>query len=40
MVESIQDREAKYSERMIEVKVRFWTDGIAEGKGIIRPKHA
>lgn len=34
------DREAKFGERMIELKVCFWTDGIAEGKGYIRPKHA
>ena len=39
MAKSIQDREAKFGERMIELKVRFWTDGIAEGKGRIRPKH-
>jgi hypothetical protein len=25
---------------MIEVRVRFWTDDLAEGKGRIRPKHA
>jgi hypothetical protein len=25
---------------MIEVKVRFWTNDLAEGKGKIRPKHA
>ena len=25
---------------MIEVKPRFWTNGIAEGRGIIVPKHA
>jgi len=31
---------AKSGERMIEVKVRFWTNGIAEGKGWIKPKHA
>lgn len=33
-------REAKWGERMIEVKVRFWTDQIAEGEGRIQPKHA
>ena len=33
-------READYGERMIEIKVRFWTDNIAESKGKIRPKHA
>ena len=40
MAESIESREAKYGERMLEVKVRFWTDGIAEGEGRIMPKHA
>ena len=31
-------REAKHGEKMIEIKVRFWTDEIsAEG---VRPKHA
>ena len=25
---------------MIEVKVRFWTNDIAEGKGRIKPRHA
>ena len=32
-------REAKYGGKMIEVKIRFWTDGIAEAGKII-PKHA
>jgi len=40
MAESIESREAKYGERMIEVRIRFWTDKIAEGEGQIRPKHA
>ncbi len=40
MAESIQSREAKSGERMIEVRVRFWTDEIAEGEGRIIPKHA
>lgn len=40
MAEPVQSREAKYGERMIEVKVRFWTDQIAEGEGQILPKHA
>lgn len=34
-----EQREAEHGERMIEVKIRFWTNNIAEGKGIIRPKH-
>ena len=33
MSESVESREAKYGEKMIEVKVRFWTDKIAEGEG-------
>lgn len=40
MAESIESREAKHGERMLEVRVRFWTDEIAEGKGQIVPKHA
>ena len=40
MAETTQSREAKHGERMIEVRVRFWTDGIAKGKGQIIPKHA
>lgn len=40
MAESIESREAKYGERMLEVKVRFWTDGIVKGEGQIMPKHA
>ena len=33
-------REAKHGEKMIEVKVRFWTDGIASDSGKIVPKNA
>ena len=36
----IEQREAQQGERMIEIKVRFWTNDIAEGKGVILPKHA
>ena len=25
---------------MIEVKLRFWTNGLAKGKGYVAPKHA
>ena len=32
-------REAKWGERMIEVKVYLWTNEIAKGEGKIRPKH-
>lgn len=31
---------AKRGEHMIEVRVRFWTDGIVEGKDCVKPKHA
>ena len=40
MPESIESREAKYGEKMIEVKVRFFTNAIAKGKGQIKPRHA
>jgi len=33
-----REREAKYGEKMIEVKVRFWTDSIASEEGKIIPK--
>lgn len=32
------DREAKFGERMIELKVCFWTDGIAGRKRIYQAK--
>lgn len=35
----VQDFEAPHGEKMIEVKIRFWTDKIAAA-GKIRPKHA
>ena len=40
MAESVEAREAKHGSKMIEVKVRFWTNDIADGKGKILPKHA
>jgi hypothetical protein len=40
MPEPIETREARHGRRMIEVKVRFWTNELADGKGRIRPKHA
>src|SRR5688572_5474508 len=40
VTDDLEQREAEYGERMIEIKIRFWTDSIAEGKGVIRPKHA
>lgn len=40
MASPTEDQDASFGERMIELKVRFWTNGIAEGKGRVRPKHA
>jgi hypothetical protein len=40
MSDAFETREAAWGKRMIEVKVRFWTDKLADGKGTIRPKHA
>ncbi len=37
---NVADRDARHGERMIEIKVRFWTDGLAKSKGQIIPKHA
>ena len=39
MVENTRSVEARRGEKMIEVKVRFWTNNIAETKGHIVPKH-
>jgi hypothetical protein len=33
-------RTVKTGQRMIEVKLYFWTNGIVKGKGRILPKHA
>ena len=33
-------QEAEHGEKMIEVKIRFWTNSIAEQEGKIIPKHA
>jgi hypothetical protein len=33
-------RVAKHGDKMIEVRVRFWTDSISEHKDTILPKHA
>jgi hypothetical protein len=30
----------KYGEKMIEVKIRFWTNNIARGRGKVLAKHA
>ena len=39
-VASVEALEAKHGQKMIEVKVRFWTNDIAEEEGKVRPKHA
>ena len=33
-------KEAAHGQKMIEVKIRFWTDHIADEEGKILPKHA
>jgi len=33
-------QEARHGEKMIEVKIRFWTNDIASEPGMIKPKHA
>ncbi len=40
MADNAETREATYGKKMIEVKVRFWTNDLADGKDRIRPKHA
>jgi hypothetical protein len=39
MPESTDARDAAYGEKMIEIKVRFWTNNLATGRGKVRPKH-
>jgi hypothetical protein len=39
MADKSADREARHGQKMIEVKLRFWTDEIAPN-GRIRPRHA
>jgi hypothetical protein len=36
----ISAQEARLGQKMIEVKVRFWTNDISPEKGKINPKHA
>ncbi|BBO31719.1 hypothetical protein [Lacipirellula parvula] len=36
----IESKEAVHGQKMIEVKLRFWTNDIAEEPGHILPKHA
>ena len=35
----ISSKEAVHGKKMIEIRVRFWTDGIADTEGKIIPKH-
>ena len=37
---TIEARAAKHGQKMLEVRVRFWTDDIAKKKGEVIPKHA
>ena len=37
---NIEEKEAVHGQKMIEVKLRFWTNDIATGEGKIAPKHA
>jgi hypothetical protein len=37
--DGVEAKEAKHGEKMIEIKVRFWTDGIVNAERI-QPKHA
>ena len=39
-VENAASLEAKQGEKMIEIKLRFWTNNIAEEDGKVIPKHA
>ena len=36
---NIKSKEAVHGKKMIEIKVRFWTDNIADAEGKIIPKH-
>lgn len=40
MPETVQALEATQGEKMIEIKIRFWTNDIAHEPGKIIPKHA
>jgi hypothetical protein len=33
-------REAAHGQRMIEVRVRFWTNNLAKSKGMVLPRNA
>ncbi|MCC7165704.1 MAG: hypothetical protein IT331_24615 [Anaerolineae bacterium] len=36
----LEEQEAEHGEKMVEIKVRFWTSNLAEGKDAIFPKYA
>jgi hypothetical protein len=38
--QDVQSLEAKQGEKMIEIKLRFWTNDIASEAGKVLPKHA
>ena len=38
--QTIDEKEAAFGERMIEIKVRLWTNDIADTEGSVLPKHA
>lgn len=40
MPDAVEAREAEQGKRMIEIRVRLWTNKIADGEGKIVPKHA
>jgi hypothetical protein len=40
MANDVQARQAAQGEKMVEVRIRFWTNDLAEDKGKINPKHA
>lgn len=39
LTDEVAAKDAKHGEKMIEIKVRFWTDGIEDAERI-KPKHA
>jgi hypothetical protein len=36
----VEERKAEHGEKMIELRIRFWTDEIASKKDHVLPKHA
>ena len=40
VAETVAQALAKHGEKMVEVRVRFWTNDIADDKGKVVPKHA